>query len=56
MSLHDILTFCERHRMAHTDFGRRALRDPCLVNDMRNGRRLRRRTQFRVKNFMEKFR
>jgi hypothetical protein len=45
--------FLKRSGMAPTSFGRRAVRDPRLVADMRKGREPHRRLARRIADFME---
>jgi hypothetical protein len=51
--LHRIRQFCDSNGLPETTFGRRAVGDPRLVGDLRNGRTLRPRTIARVRQFME---
>ena len=48
--------FLRDYEMAATTFGRRAVRDPRLVLDMRNGREPGSRMRCRVEHFMNKWR
>jgi hypothetical protein len=50
--LREIERFLAKTGMAPTSFGDRALGDPSLVNNLRNGRELRFRTLMKVKSFM----
>jgi hypothetical protein len=44
--------FTKRHSMAPVTFGRKALNDPHLVGDIRNGRRLWPETEKKVRTFI----
>lgn len=44
--------YLRQYNMPWTKFGRLAVRDPRLVQDMRNGRELRAETQARVEAFL----
>lgn len=48
----DITRACRVHRIAQTTFGRRALNDPRLIQDMENGRELRPATAERVRQLL----
>ena len=50
--LAEIRAFQKRHDMPDSRFGRRALNDPHLINDLRRGRELRAATAARVRRFM----
>lgn len=55
----DILTgierFIARHQLPPTTFGRKAIGDPNLIPNLRDGRELRRATEKRVRAFMETY-
>jgi hypothetical protein len=44
--------YLREHGMPRTKFGRLAVGDPRLVDDLRNGRQLRERTRARVEAFI----
>lgn len=48
--------FLSETGMTPTEFGRLAMRDPVLVNDLRAGRELRRKSRERVLMFIAQFR
>ncbi len=50
--LHIVERFLRDHGMAATTFGRRAMRDPRFVLDLRNGRLPGTRVRCRVEHFM----
>jgi hypothetical protein len=50
--LDEILAFCRRHQMPKTQFGSMAIRSPSLVDSMIRGRRLRPKTEKRIREFM----
>ena len=56
MLIRKIEVFLRRTGMPATKFGRLAAHDPRLVQDLRNGRSPRVRTEQRVEHFMNKFR
>lgn len=47
--------FCKRHDMPPTTFGRKAIGDANLIDNLRAGRELRRATEARVSNFMASY-
>lgn len=51
--LTEVDAFLRRTQMPQSTFGRKAIGDPRLLNDMRNGRELRTKTQQRIRDFME---
>jgi 2,4-dienoyl-CoA reductase-like NADH-dependent reductase (Old Yellow Enzyme family) len=51
-TLRKIERFLRARNMPPTRFGRLAINDPRLVNDLRNGRELRARTAERVERFL----
>lgn len=53
MLLDDIERHLRRKRMATTRFGRDAVGDPNLIDDLRDGRRLRPSTIARVRAYLE---
>ena len=50
--LADIEAFCASHGVGFAAFGKEALRDPCFVGNLRNGRELRRDTIAAVRRYM----
>lgn len=46
--------FCRANQMSHSRFGRNALGDPNLVEELRNGRTCRERTVVRVCDYISK--
>lgn len=48
----EIDAFVDRHAMSPITFGRHAMKDPHFVRDLKNGRRLFRETEDRVREFM----
>jgi hypothetical protein len=56
MLIRKIEVFLRRTGMPVTKFGRLAARDPRFVNDLRNGRMPRIRTERRVEHFMNMYR
>jgi hypothetical protein len=55
MLIRKIEVFIRRTGMPVTAFGRRAVRDPRFVLDLRNGRTPRPRTERRVEHFMNTY-
>ncbi len=55
MLIRKIEVFLRRTGMPVTKFGRLAARDPRFVNDLRNGRMPRTRTERRVEHFMNMY-
>lgn len=51
--LKEILEICERTRTAKTRFGIDAIGDANLIDSLQAGRELRRRTQARIRAYME---
>lgn len=51
----DIEQFLAAHEMPPTTFGRRAIGDANLIEDLRAGRELRRATESKVRSFMATF-
>lgn len=56
MLLRSIERFLRETGMPRTKFGRLSVRDPRLVDDLRNGRSPRPAMQSRVEHFMNKYR
>ena len=56
MLIRSVEKFLRRHDMAPTKFGRLAAHDPRFVEDLRNGRIPRPRTEKRVEHFMNTYR
>lgn len=54
MLLQRVERFIKERRMPPTRFGREALRDPCFVFDLRDGREPRARTTKRVLDYLER--
>jgi hypothetical protein len=54
--LQAIERFVAQHKMPQTTFGRRALGDANLIENLRSGRELRRSTEHRVREFMASYR
>jgi hypothetical protein len=52
--LEQIEAYIERVRIAPSRFGRMALGDPRFVDDLRSGRKPRRKTQERVQAFLSR--
>lgn len=50
--LQRIETFCERHQMSESRFGREVANDPALVSQMRGGREVRLSMVDRIAAFM----
>jgi hypothetical protein len=50
--LAEIELFLRKKRMAPSEFGKQALGDPSLINNLRDGRELRYRTTLKVRDFM----
>lgn len=55
MLIREIEKFLGRTGLAATTFGRRAVADPRLVFDLRNGREPRKHLRLRVEHFMNTF-
>lgn len=53
--LFDIARFLADNRMRPTTFGKLAIDDPFIVEDLRRGRDVRRRTERRLRAFMEHY-
>jgi len=53
--LRDVEKFLTRHAMPRTKFGRLAVRDPRLVDDMRNGREPRPAMERRIVHFITSY-
>lgn len=53
--LPDVERFLQAAQMTATAFGVRALNDPTLVHELRNGRECKRRTRARIRQFIETF-
>ena len=56
MLIRKIEVFLRKTGMPVTKFGRLAARDPRFVDDLRNGRMPRTRTERRVEHFMNEYR
>lgn len=54
MLLQRVERFIKERRMPPTRFGREALRDPCFVFDLRDGREPRSRTTRRVLDYLDR--
>lgn len=53
--LREIEKFLRRHAMPRTKFGRLAVHDPRLVDDMRNGREPRKAMRQKIEHFINKY-
>lgn len=53
--LADVEKFLQASQMTATAFGVRALNDPTLVHELRNGRECKRKTRARIREFMKTF-
>jgi len=51
----DILSFCQRHEMTRTRFGRLALNDKPFVDQLLGGRRVWPDTEAKVRAFMQTY-
>ncbi|MEP9402816.1 hypothetical protein [Sphingomonas sp. VNH70] len=54
MILHQISQYLQATGMSETRFGRRAVGDPRLIGDLRNGRQPRRAMVARIEAFIER--
>lgn len=53
--LADVEKFLQASQMTATAFGVRALNDPTLVHELRNGRECKRKTRARIQEFIKTF-
>ena len=51
----DVEKFLQAAQMTATAFGQKALNDPTLVHELRNGRECKRRTRARILEYIEEF-
>ena len=54
--LNEVEAFCSKHELPRTTFGRAAIGDANLIDDLREGRELRRATEAKVRTFMATYR
>lgn len=58
-SLHiytDVIDFCTRNGMTISRFGKEALKDACLVQEMREGRKVYPQVEHKIRSFMASYR